>query len=435
MSVRKKFKDFCTNCTKSILKRFYQSDLDKVIIAIKKDDTKKIKWYNKVANFNFNRYNENGDTPALYAVKLRRYEIVKYIFTKAPNLIKEDKTTLGDTALMLATFNGDLEMVQLQVEDAKLDVNCQDNQGFTPFIAACANGYIDIVYYFIFHAQVNTKKRSYDKQTAVHRAAFHGNTKVLKLIYNATTLSLEKKDKRGNTPQHYAAMKFNIQTIRFICDIIGMEHLENDLNNDEESVLDVQRKNLEKVSKRKGLDMNTSSIKEIEFDDKKIKDYIMDVKKTPFQIQFNKDKKVLLNDSESDLDSESDDYVEKSELNERSLEFEEKDPFLDKKDIQRKKSKLNMKKNKKHSMLSGPEGYMIMNPEIKTNIEMTNLAMENIINPQKIKKKATKHFTQELENVLNEQESQENNERNDENNGPTEQGNPRLRNPNNYEGD
>jgi len=113
MSVRKKFKDFCTNCTKSILKRFYQSDLDKVIIAIKKDDTKKIKWYNKVANFNFNRYNENGDTPALYAVKLRRYEIVKYIFTKAPNLIKEDKTTLGDTALMLATFNGDLEMVQL----------------------------------------------------------------------------------------------------------------------------------------------------------------------------------------------------------------------------------------------------------------------------------------------------------------------------------
>jgi len=49
--------------------------------------------------------------------------------------------------------------------------------------------------------------------------------------------------------------------------------------------------------------MNTSSLKEIEFDDKKIKDYIMDVKKTPFQIAFNKDKKVLLNDSESELDS------------------------------------------------------------------------------------------------------------------------------------
>jgi len=103
------------------------------------------------------------------------------------------------------------------------------------------------------------------------------------------------------------------------------------------------------------------------------------------------------------------------------LQFEcEKNPLLDKKDIQRKKSKLNMKKNKKNSMLSGPEGHMIMNPEIKTNIEMTNLAMENTINPQKIRHRAPKNISRELENVLNEQESLENNERNDQNNGPTE---------------
>lgn len=114
-------------CTKILLKKFYESDLDKVIIAIKKNDIKRIKWYNKVGNFNFNKYNENGDTPALIAVRGNKYEIAKYIFTRAPNLIKEDKTSVGDTALMLATFNGDLEMVKLLVEKAKLDVNFFDS--------------------------------------------------------------------------------------------------------------------------------------------------------------------------------------------------------------------------------------------------------------------------------------------------------------------
>lgn len=270
--------------------------MDKVTASIKQNDLKKIKFFNKVSNFNFNKYNENGDTPALIAIRYNKIEIVRYIFTKVPNLIKEDKTTLGDTGLMIATFNGNLDMIRLLVEEAMLDVNCQDDQGYTPLIAACANNFLEIAYYFIVYAKCNYKKRNYDKQSAVHRAAFHGNTKTLRLLDAATSLNINKKDKRGNTPLHYAAMNFHIQTMRFLLGRVG-ENCLYEKNNEGIIPLDYVMKNLEKVTKMRNFEHS--------FTEDQVLEYLDDPDQMPFEIELPKKKKEEAEQSCDDSENNS----------------------------------------------------------------------------------------------------------------------------------
>ena len=167
----------------------------------------------------FHQYDKNGDTPVLIATRNQRLEILQYIIKEIP-LIKEDKSVHGDTALMIATFQDDLKTVSWLVEEGKLDVNTRDNQGYTPFIAACANGYLKLVIYFLCMTSVDPEISGYNKQTAMHRAAFYGETKVIQFVHKLRKLSLDQPDKKGNTPFHYAAVESHFSTIRVMLDYL-----------------------------------------------------------------------------------------------------------------------------------------------------------------------------------------------------------------------
>lgn len=102
--------------------------------------------------------------------------------TRVKHIMKEDKNNTGDTALMIATLNGNFEIVRYLVEEGELDINCRDNQGFTPFVAACANDFVEIIAYLMCVKKADTSIKGYNKQSAAHRAAFYGNIKALRLI-------------------------------------------------------------------------------------------------------------------------------------------------------------------------------------------------------------------------------------------------------------
>jgi ankyrin repeat protein len=134
--------------------------------------------------------------------------------------LREDKSIHGDTALMIATFHGDFRLVQYLAEQGGLDVNTRDHQGYTPFIAACANGYHELVIYFMCILKADTKITGYNKQSAAHRAAYYGESKVIRMIKRYTSLKFDQPDKRGNTPFHYAAMGSHFQTIRIMLEYV-----------------------------------------------------------------------------------------------------------------------------------------------------------------------------------------------------------------------
>ncbi len=46
---------------------------------------------------------------------------------------------------MIATLSGNLDLVRLLVKNYKLNVNTRENEGYTPLMAACSNGFIEMV--------------------------------------------------------------------------------------------------------------------------------------------------------------------------------------------------------------------------------------------------------------------------------------------------
>ena len=210
----KKHQSGFKSCLSRTLKRCFERQIDKIHDCIKRDDIERLRYLHMVKKLNFNKYTSAGDSPLLLAARYQKLDILKYILTKVQGVIKGDKSFTGDTALMIATFNDDLEMVKYLVEEQGFDVNCRDNKGYTPFIAACANNYMDLVVYYRFIAKADTGIRGFDKQSAVHRAAFYGNIEVLLVLENYTTLRNNQPDKWGNLPIHYAAMNNNFSVVR-----------------------------------------------------------------------------------------------------------------------------------------------------------------------------------------------------------------------------
>lgn len=202
--------------------KLFNNDLSKINDAIKSNNLQSIILYHKVKEMDFHQYNENGDTPILTAARFKRLDILKYIVKKMPEL-KEDKSIHGDTALMISTFHGDLRLVKFLIEEGGLDMNTRDHQGYTPFIAACANGYHELVIYLMCIMKADTKITGYNKQSAIHRAAYYGESKVIRMLKRYTNLKFDQPDKRGNTAFHYAAMGSHFNTITIMLEFVSLE--------------------------------------------------------------------------------------------------------------------------------------------------------------------------------------------------------------------
>jgi ankyrin repeat protein len=61
------------------------------------------------------------------------------------NLVVNQQTNEGMTALMWASFNGHKEVVQILLEHTSINVNHQNNNGLTALAGAYENKYYEIV--------------------------------------------------------------------------------------------------------------------------------------------------------------------------------------------------------------------------------------------------------------------------------------------------
>ena len=60
---------------------------------------------------------------------------------------------------MIATMKGLYEAVELLVKDFNAKVNIKENDGHTPFMAACAGGFLNIVKFYVNETNaINTTK-------------------------------------------------------------------------------------------------------------------------------------------------------------------------------------------------------------------------------------------------------------------------------------
>ena len=217
----KKSKFSFASCFSAIWNKLFDNETDKLIECIKRNDIEKFIFFHKVKNFNFNKVLKNGDTIFLIAARYNKLDIMKYMLMHVTDLIKEEKSVHGDTALMIATFNNDLYTIRFLIDLGGLSVNCRDNQGFTPLIAACANGFLDIAIFLLCLRKADPNITGYNKQSALHRAAYYGQIKILRLLKKYTKLKFSHADKNGNTPMHLAAMKCHVEAIRVMLEYVS----------------------------------------------------------------------------------------------------------------------------------------------------------------------------------------------------------------------
>lgn len=101
------------------------------------------------------------------------------------------------TALIIATYNQDVEAVKLLI-DAGADVNIQDDLLNTPFLYAGAEGYLDILQLTIQAGADPTIVNRYGG-SALIPAAEHGHIDVIKELLNNTTIDVNHVNRLGWT--------------------------------------------------------------------------------------------------------------------------------------------------------------------------------------------------------------------------------------------
>ncbi|WP_448217786.1 ankyrin repeat domain-containing protein [Endozoicomonas sp. 2B-B] len=122
----------------------------------------------------------------------------------------------GLTALMLASREGQTDVVERLV-NASADVNtARDEDGATPLFLAAVTGYIDCVKILI-NAEVDPNiPRTSDGATPLFAAAAKGNTECVELLINAGTDLNIPRTSDGDTPLFIAAQQNNIDCVRLL---------------------------------------------------------------------------------------------------------------------------------------------------------------------------------------------------------------------------
>jgi len=243
-------------CLRQVFRKIFKSKFSKLISAIKENNLNVVKHY-YAQKLNFNQQLPNGDTPLHIAVKAGHLDIVTFIGENVHPLKTNERNFFGDTPLLSAImsyhYDGNEKILQReknkkdsktqpnQEKEEKLskkksssikekynfpiieylvlkkfaDVNIPENRGFTPFMAACANGDPDLVKFIIKH-KGNYQVKSRDGQTGLHRAAFHGNIDVVRFLIKHIKMNPIIPDNKGNIPLHYACVRLNISCIRVL---------------------------------------------------------------------------------------------------------------------------------------------------------------------------------------------------------------------------
>ena len=129
--------------------------------------------------------NEQDCSFLMLASNLNKPKIVKVLLDAGadPNV----KDTCDDTALMIASARGHLQVVQVLLENPQTDPNLKneewgDGYGSTALIDASGRGHSQVVKTLLSHPKIDPNLRERDGFTALHLASYHGYSRVVKLL-------------------------------------------------------------------------------------------------------------------------------------------------------------------------------------------------------------------------------------------------------------
>ena len=150
------------------------------------------------------------------AVKEKRKSTVKALLQKNSDLLNIQNEDDGATALHLAVYLGEHEIVETLLEK-KANLSIRDDYGWLPLHIAAWYNHKEIVALLLAEeagADPNIQDAAY-KWTPLHVAAYKGYNKVIKLLL-AAEADPDRVDKRGATPLDIAKKRGKNSTVKIL---------------------------------------------------------------------------------------------------------------------------------------------------------------------------------------------------------------------------
>ncbi|XP_029467385.1 histone-lysine N-methyltransferase EHMT1 isoform X3 [Rhinatrema bivittatum] len=167
------------------------------------------------AGANLDTCSEDQRTPLMEASENNHLDTVKYLI-KAGALV-DPKDSEGSTCLHLAAKKGHYDIVQYLLSHEQMDVNCQDDGGWTPMIWATEYKHIDLVKLLLSKgAEINI--RDNEENICLHWAAFSGSVEIAETLL-AAKCDVHAVNIHGDSPLHIAAREN-----RYECVVLFLSH-------------------------------------------------------------------------------------------------------------------------------------------------------------------------------------------------------------------
>uniref|UniRef100_A0A8C8SUI2 [histone H3]-lysine(9) N-methyltransferase n=1 Tax=Pelusios castaneus TaxID=367368 RepID=A0A8C8SUI2_9SAUR len=151
------------------------------------------------AGANINAVDKMRRTPLMEAVVSNQVETARYIVRRGGCVYSKD----GSTCLHHAAKCGNLAMVSLLLATGQVDVNAQDNGGWTPIIWAAEHKHIEVIRLLLTRGADVTLTDN-EENICLHWASFTGSAEIAEVLLNAQC-NLHAVNFHGDTPLHIAA--------------------------------------------------------------------------------------------------------------------------------------------------------------------------------------------------------------------------------------
>uniref|UniRef100_A0A8C5Q999 Euchromatic histone lysine methyltransferase 1 n=1 Tax=Leptobrachium leishanense TaxID=445787 RepID=A0A8C5Q999_9ANUR len=153
------------------------------------------------AGANLDNCSEDQRTPLMEAAENNHLETVKYLVRAGA--LMDPKDAEGSSCLHLAAKKGHFEVVKYLISNTQMNVNCQDDGGWTPMIWATEYKHVDLVKLLHSHgADINI--RDNEENICLHWAAFAGSVEIAEILL-ASRCDLRAVNIHGDSPLHIAA--------------------------------------------------------------------------------------------------------------------------------------------------------------------------------------------------------------------------------------
>uniref|UniRef100_A0A8D2LMF4 Euchromatic histone lysine methyltransferase 1 n=1 Tax=Varanus komodoensis TaxID=61221 RepID=A0A8D2LMF4_VARKO len=153
------------------------------------------------AGANIDNCSQDQRTPLMEAAENNHLETVKYLI-KAGALV-DPKDAEGSTCLHLAAKKGHYDVVQYLLSNEQVDVNCQDDGGWTPMIWATEYKHVELVKLLLAKGS-DINIRDNEENICLHWAAFSGCVDIADILL-AAKCDLHAVNIHGDSPLHIAA--------------------------------------------------------------------------------------------------------------------------------------------------------------------------------------------------------------------------------------